>query len=56
MLGMSPDGILHTEWTNHLGETIKQIDLIEYKCPVPRYDPDKEARLQTARKLKVQIQ
>ncbi len=55
MLGMSPDGILHTEWTNHLGETIKQINLIEYKCPVPRYDPDKKARLQTARKLKVQI-
>lgn len=53
MLGMSPDGILYTTWTKPSGETVKEVCLIEYKCPVPRYDPDPASREKTQKRLKV---
>ena len=33
MLGMSPDGILHTSWQSPEGGVLKLTELIEYKCP-----------------------
>lgn len=33
MLGMSPDGVLHTTWEDPDGKTVKKVELIEYKCP-----------------------
>ncbi|MBC83287.1 MAG: hypothetical protein CL454_00330 [Acidimicrobiaceae bacterium] len=33
MLGMSPDGILHTTWAGPTGGELKLKELVEYKCP-----------------------
>ena len=33
MLGMSPDGILHTTWTSPTDGELKMKELVEYKCP-----------------------
>lgn len=41
MLGMSPDGILHTTWRAPTGGLLKMKELVEYKCPAT-WDSEKK--------------
>lgn len=53
--GMSPDGVLYTTWKTQDGKTLNFVELIEYKCPVPKYDPDVYSQQQTAKMLGVEL-